>query len=152
MEYVICGTGVLTLTRNWPQPGSLVFSIDTCDNTFTTSGGMHLPIATNPQHTAYVNTVVFEATLECDNGQTINKKICFNPQTMSKISCNKPLPTSPNIHKKLQESDEEPRLPKLNPQLGDKSYLKKLITSMNSVDEFTSWFDKTYGPYREAGS
>ena len=56
------------------------------------------------------------------------------------------------VKRLINEGDKEPRLPKLNPQLGDESYLKKLITSMDSVDEFTSWFDKTYGPYREAGA
>ena len=54
--------------------------------------------------------------------------------------------------KRLIKEEDGNNLPKLNPQLGDESYLKKLITSMNSVDEFTSWFDKTYGPYREAGA
>ena len=106
MEYVICGTGVLTLTRNYPQPGTLVFSVDTCDASFNTAGGMHLPIVTNTQQTNYVPMVVFEVVLDCDNGQTVTKKICFNPQTMSTMSCNKPLPTSPPLSiKHIKESD-----------------------------------------------
>ena len=104
-EWELCGTGTMSIKRNWPQPGTLVMSstID-CPSSFTT-GGMYLPIATDPQHSAYVNMVVFEIVFECDNGQTINRKICFNPQTMSQMSCKKPLPTSPPLHKKLKESD-----------------------------------------------
>ena len=43
-------------------------------------------------------------------------------------------------------------LPPLDPKFGDKKHLEQLISSMQSVDEYISWFDETYGPYREAGA
>ena len=43
-------------------------------------------------------------------------------------------------------------LPPLSIELGDKNYLEKFISSMQSADEFISWFDGTYGPFRKAGA
>jgi hypothetical protein len=39
----------------------------------------------------------------------------------------------------------------LDKQLGDEEYLTNLFSSMKSSEEFISWFNKTYGSYREIG-
>ena len=92
MEYQICGTGVFTLHRN---NGQFVFSVDTCDTSFNSSGSMGLPIAL-PSSNYYVDVVRFVGKLVCDNGQVVTRYICLDGTTLDKVSCKKKLPNSPN--------------------------------------------------------
>ena len=91
MEYQICGTGVFTLHRNG---GEFVFSVDTCDTSFNSSGSMGLPIAL-PTYGNYVDVVRFVGKLTCDNGQVVTRYICLDGTTLDRVSCKKKLPNSP---------------------------------------------------------
>jgi len=51
-----------------------------------------------------------------------------------------------------EESSSDPGLPKLDKKLGDKNYLKALISSMRDSSDFVKWYDGTYGPYIQAGA
>tara|TARA_R110001583_G_scaffold155567_1_gene307223 strand:+ start:97 stop:1527 length:1431 start_codon:yes stop_codon:yes gene_type:complete len=92
---------------------------------------------------------------KCKEFELWDGTTCYNTQQMCLDSCEprKELDQGKDIYQASRPNKKKGGdLPQLDQELGDKKYLEQLISSMQSVDEFISWFDGTYGPFRKAGA